>query len=192
MDTKYFLWEAFYNVEQCDETPFPVGSLELPDELTPSEFMNGAKVGRVKAHVSLEDDEYTAWADVFILDVGPFLVSRRLRDLLESEAPGEAQFIPTDIWLDSKGKKVKRGYCILVSLGLEDCIDLSKTPHKIKDGEVDILFNFTLDRARISEHRRLFRLKHNDIVTIMRQDLKDIIEESGFTGFQFQEVPVSR
>ena len=117
------------------------------------------------------------------------LFSPRMRNLMEDIAPGLIQYLPFRFQRpDGTGQVV--GYYVGQMLRLVDCLDRVRT--KVGNGWEPIN-NFgdfgTYRPFFISRHltsdERLFRIRGNSQSIVIRQDLKQAIEEAGFRGQRF-------
>jgi len=127
------------------------------------------------------------------------LYSPRLRELMERLAPDSFQALPIRLQ-NEDGEGEVPGYSVIQYLRWVECIDRKRT--EVRDGSWEPINSsgdyavgssttmFFLDRAKI-EAEKLFRIQGMSTHVVIRQDLKEAIEEAGMTGCEFEELQVS-
>ncbi|HYV46037.1 MAG TPA: DUF1629 domain-containing protein [Myxococcaceae bacterium] len=123
-------------------------------------------------------------ADVVPNACGYFMVSARMKTLLEQHAQAEIEFLRFTL-LNHKGKVASDDLYIANVIGMFDCVDMNQsvgTPHPMRPGRFMYVRRLALDEARIPPDRRLFRTKVVPTVLIIRDDLKEIFEREQVTG----------
>jgi hypothetical protein len=117
------------------------------------------------------------------------IFSPRMRTFVESIAPRLIQFLPFRFQRpDGTGQVAD--YCVGQILKLVDCLDRAKTKVRnnwqpINDwGDFATYRPLVVSRVLIGEER-LFRIKGKCGSIVIREDLKDAIENAGFKGQRF-------
>jgi hypothetical protein len=114
-----------------------------------------------------------------------YIISHRLKPLLEAEAEGE--YLPVSIY-NHKGRVAAEDCYIANVFKAVDCVDRGQsefTESALKPGQLSILKRLQLDRERIPPDARLFRLKDMPALLIVRGDLRAKLEEAGITGTHY-------
>jgi hypothetical protein len=108
---------------------------------------------------------------------------------MDGIVPGLIQFLPFRFQRpDGTGQVAD--YCVGQILNLLDCLDRARTKVRknwepINDiGDFDTYRPLVLSRSLIGDER-LFRIKGNCRSIVIREDLKDAIENAGFEGERF-------
>jgi hypothetical protein len=123
------------------------------------------------------------------------VISRRFRQFLEREVPGHVQYLPFRL-RGADGKGEKKGYCVGQILRMVDCLDRKRTTiagswDAIDEGKsVQVRGPVVLERRKCARER-FFRVAGYNICIVVRQDLKEAIEEAEFLGTSFRELDVS-
>ncbi len=124
------------------------------------------------------------------------LVSKRFMEFMATELSPEVQWLPITP-KDEDGNVIPdQRYFIANPLDNVDCIDLDRTPHEVDPDcpdEIDLTdwrSPPVLQMSRIGD-RRYFRLTQHPQTIVVREDIVRMIEEAGFTGFAFSELPTS-
>jgi hypothetical protein len=123
-------------------------------------------------------------ADVIPNACGYFMVSARMKDLLEQHAQVEIELLRFTL-LNHKGKVASDDCYIANVIGMVDCVDMGQTqgtPNPMRAGRFMYLRRLVLDEARIPPDRRLFRTRAVPEVLIIRDDLKQVFEREQVTG----------
>ncbi|MFM9965207.1 MAG: imm11 family protein [Planctomycetaceae bacterium] len=126
------------------------------------------------------------------------IVSPRLRGFLEQRLPDAIQYLPIRLQRpDGSGEVV--GFSIAQVLVNVDCIDQKRTP--VRDGkwrrdpygnfEILLTSEIRLKWDAIRNHQ-IFRIDGSSITLVVRQDLKEAIEEGGFSGCAFERMKVTK
>jgi hypothetical protein len=118
-------------------------------------------------------------------DHGLPIVSTRLRDLLEQEAPGHAQFIQVRLggpeWLLPTNH-----YFIVNWLNLIDCIDRRKSEYEGEPGTNEFVpVRIVINYGAIPQAVKIFRLKHMASTVLIDEKVATVIKASGISGPQF-------
>lgn len=117
-----------------------------------------------------------------------FIVSDRCRKVIESVAPGQAQFLGF-VPKPKKCEITNSPLWIMNMLRLPDCIDMALSKAKPPVDQYDTYnwgtINPIVDPRRIPHDDMIFRLKHHSVVTLVRTELRDAIRGAGLTGGGF-------
>lgn len=190
---EYYTWTESLNerAEGIDgENQIIPTELYLNDELVEESLWSGKRVTIWGDENYLEYDEGEfAYDIVGTLFLGPHVVSKRLKEHIELEAPDDVQFLPITI-KKNDGTKIINNYFLMIALVHVDCIDLEKTMYKEdKDNpeEIENLGVVYIDRSRIPEHRKIFRLKRLSTWTLVREDLVESLRKKGFLGLDIKK-----
>lgn len=145
---------------------------------------NGVPV-RDWQEVTVKCRKTTVFADApFSLDSN-FFVSDRLREFLEAEAPGHAQYLPVRMEGPGVGEAQRR-YWVVNWLHLLDCLE-GPTSAEIRASGTGLRM-VVIDAERIPPNVLVGRLKDRRVTTIVRSDLVRKIKKAKFTGPQFYDV----
>jgi len=115
--------------------------------------------------------------------------SPQMRRLMEAIAPGLIQFLPFRFQRpDGTGQVTS--YCVGQLLRRVDCLDRTRT--KVRNnwqpvnswGDLGIYRPIVVSRRLIGEER-LFRIQGKCGSIVIREDIKDAIENAGFKGHRF-------
>ncbi len=126
-------------------------------------------------------------ADVIPNAVGYFMVSAKMKELLEKHSGAEIEFLRFTL-LNHRGRVASEDCYIANVIGTRDCVDLEKS-----DGDRNALMpqrfmyvrRLVLAEDKVDPQARLFRTTTVPQVMIIRDDLKDILEKEGVTGPTF-------
>lgn len=159
-----------------------------------SKSLRGLRCG-----VKMEDWDYSSYLEyghgdlsydvISTTALGPHVVSTRLKECLEKEAPGEVEFLPIRIQ-KSDGSGIIEGYFYMNLINHVDCIDMKKTMHKESQrwpGDIDNLGIVHISLKRIPKDRKIFGLRRLPTFTIIREDLFYTFQESGFQGLSISQ-----
>ena len=124
------------------------------------------------------------------------IVSDGLRKFFEDRHL-PVQFLPIQLQREDGTGRIK-GYSVAQFLDAVECLDQEKTVvrggkwKKRRNGNYDLpyLNDLWLDRRMVAEHE-IFRIDGCSIKLVIREDLKNEIEGSQFTGCAFQEMQIS-
>lgn len=118
------------------------------------------------------------------------VASKRLKEFFESEKVPNVEYLRITVF-NHKKKVASDEYYIVHQVGTQTCIDIKKstiTWNKINPNQISSVDKLVLDEKKIEPSATLFRATHLPPVIFIRRDLAKKIEESGFTGVQFEEV----
>jgi len=119
------------------------------------------------------------------------LVSRKLKEFVESRKPRQVEYLQVAI-RDHRGRVASPDYFIVNPLIVVECIDTKRSkltwnamePTLIA-GVVDLVLQ---DDVKIERGVLLFRPKHLENVVMVTADLADAVGAAGFTGTRFVEI----
>ena len=118
------------------------------------------------------------------------IVSERLREFLDQQAPGHAQFLP--VRFRYRGKPLKTPpYFIANWLHELDCADLNRSTWAYKGGlsnPENFLFFLYLAVRKVPKDIHVFRVKHAPGSVIMRSTFITKMARVAFSGIQFYPV----
>ena len=174
----YLVWKADFE----NEKTYTRAAIENPKSLSGRKLNSGLPLSGQLPELRMEVVTEHPPADYF--SAGPlFLVSARMRDLLESKR-ANVEFHP--VVLLRGGREFNAGcYFFANLLDKVDCLDREKSEYKM-DGEfIDKIEKLVIDDAMVNS-KPLFRLANSyDVITLVSQELADAIIASGMTGVKF-------
>jgi hypothetical protein len=115
-----------------------------------------------------------------------FIISDRVRKLLESLEISNAEYLPVDI-KDHKGQVVGKDYAILNLLGGEEAIDMEKSVYKMDSLEKDQIGRIkklAINEKGIRPDAKMFRCTKERRLVLIREDVHDAFKKAGLTGFK--------
>jgi hypothetical protein len=118
-----------------------------------------------------------------------FIISERVRKLLESLEISNAEYLPVDI-KDHKGHVVGKDYSILNLLGGEDAIDMEKSDYKMDSLEKDQIGRIkklAINEKGIRPDAKMFRCAKERRLVLIREDVLEAFKKAGLTGFKVFE-----
>jgi hypothetical protein len=188
----YFIWTG-----DCSADPnlrhwhvqFPIWTME---EWTMCE---GKPVENWREDLIAQYPPYGAPTDFPIVLSDWHVFSARLRGLIETEQPGDVQYLQFDLRSSLRNGTQITGYSVANHLVLLDCIDRERSESYSNWVPVNPIGDVgveepVLSRSRIGNHR-LFRVKGESGTVVIRDDLKRRIENAGMTGCVFERIPLS-
>jgi hypothetical protein len=116
------------------------------------------------------------------------IVSEKLKRVLEEKSGAQLEFLPVHI-RDHKNRLIPEPYFIVNPLGTVECVDRERSKFRnsaIRPDQVFRFYRLALDTAKIPSEAKLFRLKEQTDLIIVRQDLADDILIAGCDGMIFQ------
>lgn len=125
--------------------------------------------------------------DVIPNAIGYFMVSERMKALLEQHAGAEIEFLRFTL-LDHRGRVASEDCYIANVIGTRDCVDLAKSdgdPNELIPGRFTYVRRLVLAEDKVDPRARLFRTSTVPSVIIVRSDLKELFEKEGVTGATF-------
>lgn len=129
-----------------------------------------------------------------LADNGWPVFSQEMRRCLEKAARGLIQFLPFRLLVEYDGREVTT-FCVGQVLSLVDCLDRRRT--KVRNnwnpinswGDFGTCRPIVLNEQLIGDNK-LFRIKGHCRSIVVRQDLKEAIEQAGFKGQRFDPLDV--
>jgi hypothetical protein len=118
------------------------------------------------------------------------VISKPLKEFLESHQPLETEFLPVSI-INHKGRLASADYFIVNPLSVQDCINKSKSTLDWNPIEKDLIAScevLVLDKARIDPRYVLFRPRYMPTVVFLRRDVAEAAEAAGFEGMRFTDI----
>ena len=115
-----------------------------------------------------------------------FIISPRVRKLLESLEITNAEYLPVDI-KDHKGQVVGKGHAILNLLGAEDAIDLEKSVYRmdsIDKEQIDRIKQLAVNHQALGPNAKMFRCSKKLRLVLIREDVLEAFKKEGLTGFK--------
>src|SRR5262249_47271846 len=117
------------------------------------------------------------------------VVSPRLKAYLQETGDADLEFYPVTI-LDHKGKLLSADYQIVNATGDVDCLDKEASgarASRVSPDEVSRVRKLALKIDQIPSGKVLFRIKGFPEVTMIRRDVAEGLDATGFTGFRWLE-----
>jgi hypothetical protein len=116
------------------------------------------------------------------------VVSAKLRDLIEKEFPGHAQFVPLRV----TGKSSDLEFFAVNWLHVVDCIDLAKSEvlSSETNAQGDVEYDFdriVIDSKRVPESVFVYRLRHMEVTVMCDTLVRDAFRKHKITGPQFRK-----
>jgi hypothetical protein len=118
------------------------------------------------------------------------IVSEKLKRVLEEKSGAEIEFLPVRI-RNQRGRMVQEPYFIANIVGTLECVDRERSKFWCSEIRPDQVFHFyrlSLDSPKIPSDAKLFRLKEQTDLVIVREDLGKDILRAGCDGMIFQEM----
>jgi len=138
----------------------------------------------------MDDNKGMALADSIPNGVLFLMVSEKLKAILEKEVPGEVEFLPIQV-LDHQKNKIEPRYYIANILRVASCTDYQKSVFvmsALDKTQVHHFKNLVLDKTKIPEKTKIFRLGEETTLVLVRHDLVKLIVDSGCTGMSFMDI----
>jgi len=147
-----------------EEDQFPDGDLVITDNLSAS--ANGDKV-----------------------------ISEQLAKVLGALLEDQAQLLPLPLQ-NKEGNGLIEGYYLLHPLLIVSCLDMEGS-HLVQNGPDSYFYrrlisDLVLQRIRVPENARIFKLAEIDELTFLREDICQLLIDAGFTGLLFEEASWSK
>lgn len=118
------------------------------------------------------------------------IVSAPLKELLEKHASCDMEFLAIHI-RDHRGQLLENPYYILNVLETISCMNREKSDYDasaLDESQVVTFRHLYLDTDKIPEHTNLFRFGEERDMFMIRQDLMQILIDSGMTGLEFTSI----
>lgn len=120
-----------------------------------------------------------------------FVVSQRLRELLERKTPGQIQFLP--IQTAFRGKPMpKVKYWVVNVLNMISCIDDERSEWKpwYPGSKGKFYIRAEIDPNKVPQELQIFRPSEQRMSVYVRRELVEDIENAGMTGCRFRNVNI--
>lgn len=118
--------------------------------------------------------------------LGSFVISPRVRKLLESLEITNAEYLSVDI-KDHKSQVVGKDYAILNLLGGEDAIDLEKSVYKmnaIDKEQIARIKQLAINQKALGPNAKMFRCTMKLELVLIREDVLEAFKKEGLTGYK--------
>ena len=115
------------------------------------------------------------------------LVSEQLKDILKTHATAEIEFLPFKL-INHKGRIAAYPCYVANLIGSIDCVDLTKTKASTSPSNPEeflTLFSLELDDSKVPVDSNLFRIKNDPNTIVIREDLKEILDENNIIGMKY-------
>ncbi len=115
-----------------------------------------------------------------------FIISERVRQLLESLEISNAEYLPVDI-KDHKGQVVGKNYAFLNLLGGEDAIDMERGDYKMNNldkDQIGRIKRLAINPKGIRPGAKMFRCNKMRRLVLIREDVLEAFKKAGLTGFK--------
>lgn len=118
------------------------------------------------------------------------IVSEKLKGVLKEKSGAEIEFLPVRV-RNQRGRIVQEPYFIANVVGSVECVDRQRSKYWTSEIRPDQVFRFyrlALNAEKIPPNAKLFRLKEQTDLVIVREELVDDILRAGCDGMIFQEM----
>lgn len=118
------------------------------------------------------------------------VVSKGLKEFVEAKSPRDVEYLPVSI-IDHKGKTASADYFILNPVDPPDCLNYDESGavmNPINKTLIDRVSSLSLREEIIEADRLVFRPRSFYKVTLIRKDLAEELDESGFVGNRWIEL----
>lgn len=115
-----------------------------------------------------------------------FIVSEKVRKVLESLGITNAEYLPVDI-KDHKGQVIGKNYAILNLLGAEDAIDLEKGEYEwdsLDKDQIGQITRLALKEKGIRPGAKMFRCSKELRLVLINEEVHEAFKKAGLTGFK--------
>ena len=129
-------------------------------------------------------------ADIVPNVINVLIVSKRLRDILQSEDVGDIEYLLFVI-LDKKGRIKSEDYCVANLIGSVDCLDAANSVFKedpLEKGQIIDIECLNIIKEKVPEDKKLFRLRQRRDLFIIRNDLLQRLQGEEITGLETYEM----
>jgi hypothetical protein len=118
------------------------------------------------------------------------IISEKLKVIMVERSEALLEFLPVRLKYQDE-QEVKATYYVMNVLEVVECVSLERSMFRYSDISPDRIFRFfhlILDQSRIPSDKKIFRLKENPSLVIIREDLgKDILRAKAI-GMMFVEM----
>ncbi|MFE8599039.1 imm11 family protein [Archangium violaceum] len=118
------------------------------------------------------------------------IVSEKLKALMEERSGAQLEFLPVRL-RDQKQRLVQKPYYVMNVLGTVECVDLERSKFRrshIIPERIFRFFHLILDESKIPPDKKIFRLKEDPSLVIIREDLCEDILRAKVEGVMFLEM----
>lgn len=119
--------------------------------------------------------------------LGLFMVSKRLKAILESHCGPDIEFLRFEL-VNHKRKVAASDLYLANVLGSVDCVDMGKTlgsRSALDDHQFRKIRRLVLDEERIPEGKPVFRLRANPALIAVSGSVRSDMENAGISGAEF-------
>lgn len=167
---------------------------------------NIASIGNMEKNVTINGEKIEKWNEVvFEYDSTEgeiltdylanlyrwLLVSSKFRDVTDDIINRHVQYLPVKV-LDRITKSEIESYCVANIITKIDALDLEHSKYDIfelDDEKIISIEKYALKGSQIID-KHIFKLESETIPVFVSEKLKEVIENSGLTGFRFLEVKI--
>ncbi len=114
------------------------------------------------------------------------IVSETIKSVLET-ATEKVEFLPINV-VDRRNTPLVKQYYIFNVLDIISCADMTKSDFEMSaldKGQVDHFRHLHLDPSKTPRDLKIFRLSEKTGLILIREDLRDALEQSKATGIAF-------
>lgn len=164
-----------------------IGELDRYIESSGNEFTPSKKIT-----MYLDGDYGSIFTDYLANEDCWFVISERLKTLIEGLPDYRIQFIPVDL-IDSSGKTVTDKYFVCNILDVIDAIDLENSVYNVFSAKGETVYSFVKYalKAEMIKDKHIFRIKSCTIPIFVSEYFKRFVKKNNLTGFDFLEVKVT-
>jgi len=119
-----------------------------------------------------------------IYEISGLVLSERFRTFLEEQGVTNIQYFDLTIE-EIQTEKTYTNYKVANLLDLVPCIDKEQSELIYDEEEIDEVDKLVLDEACIPADKKLFRVEELPLLVLVKDSLKQAIEEAGITGCVF-------
>jgi hypothetical protein len=172
-DNDCAIWEL---PEKMTKPHMPAVGVRMDDE-----FSNGLAFSMTKDVAGIQISDVIDNALAFLMG------SKKLKELLAKHALADIEYLQFTL-LNHKGRVASKDCFIMNVIGTVDCVDKDRTEGETSSltperyTEIERLF---LDDDKINPDLKIFRITSMPELIIVREDLKEKIEEEQITGVAF-------
>ncbi|RKH07962.1 hypothetical protein D7V97_20890 [Corallococcus sp. CA053C] len=149
-----------------------------------SEFPDGLRFSMTKQEPGLKI------ADVIANAVNYFMVSKRMKELLEQHSGADIEFLRF-VLLNHRGRVASEDCYIANVIGMQDCVDMDRSEgdrDALKPERFMYLRRLVLKEDTLAPEVKLFRTSAVPRLMLVRKDLKAQLEKEGVTGITWHPV----
>jgi hypothetical protein len=115
-----------------------------------------------------------------------FIISEKVRKVLESLKITNAEYLPVDI-KDHKGQVIGKDYAILNLLGTEDAIDMEKGVYRMSnldEDQIGRVKKLVINEKGIRPGMKMFRCTRERQLVLINEEVHQAFVKAGLTGFK--------